>query len=234
MIQHTYRTILIAVLGILLLAGVVYIAVFGRALRQDEDHAAILFAIPRVLLDSEVARIGGEKYFVKDTRAFIKEMERQGYVHIEQMGAGHVFSKDSDRHMAVGRMYSSYFMVFTHPEPIADREGALSYFIEAVTAKVKTTITNYDKLGLGGGVDGFNLVKTYPGLQPSDFTNVTAYQGGYSAENNELFFTGNGASNSAVIEREGMRTLLGNIAKRLGLPADTKSDINRLLIALEQ
>jgi hypothetical protein len=115
------------------------------------------------------------------------------------------------------------------PREAADPEGALTYFIDTVTEKVKTEAEGYDQLGLGGGVDGFRLREVYAGLLPSDFNNVQAYQGSYSEMNGQLYFTGNAASNSAVIERAGMKTLLENLSKRLNISTNTKSDVDRIL-----
>ncbi|HYF10566.1 MAG TPA: hypothetical protein VD967_03105 [Candidatus Paceibacterota bacterium] len=120
-------------------------------------------------------------------------------------------------------------------EPIApsDPEGALTHFIESVTGKVKTTLPDYDTQGLGGGVDGFALITVYPKLFPDDFIDVEAYQGGYSLKDGKVLFTGHAASNSAVIERKGMQTLLGNISKRLNIPADTVEGVDRILRKIE-
>jgi hypothetical protein len=117
--------------------------------------------------------------------------------------------------------------------PAEDFEVLLTYFIETITHNVTTTFEDYDKQGLGGEVDGFTLVKTYPGLVPSDFTNVSAYQGSYSEEEGRLMFTGHAASNSAVIRRPGMKTLLENYAKRLGIELRTKADVDELIKKLQ-
>lgn len=117
--------------------------------------------------------------------------------------------------------------------PAPDPEKALSFFIDTLTQKVQTTVADYKKLGLGGGVDGFVLMKTFPKLLPSDFVNVVATGGEYSVEKAQLQYTGNMASNSAVLTREGMRTLLRNCSKRLKLPSDTKEGIIKIIMLLQ-
>jgi hypothetical protein len=105
----------------------------------------------------------------------------------------------------------------------------LSYFIGTVTAKVKETLADYEKLGLGGRVDGFALSKTYPKLLPSDFIGVHAIGGDYSVEKGQLLYSGHAASNSAVLTTDGMKTLLVNLSKRFNLPTVTLDDVGRIL-----
>jgi hypothetical protein len=109
------RYILIAVLGFVALAAGTYLAVFGRALRQDAPHAAILFAVPKVLLMSRAVPLGNDIYLSPSADAFIDEMRRQGFVHTEQLGAGYLFLKDGQKYISTGRMYSSRFMLFSKP-----------------------------------------------------------------------------------------------------------------------
>lgn len=111
-------------------------------------------------------------------------------------------------------------------------EESLSYFADTVTRKVQM-LEGYEKMGLAGGVDGFTLRKAYPNLVPADFANVQAYQGYYFEENGELFYSGNAASNSPVILREGMKVLLQNIATRLAVSPHTKEGVDDLLKELE-
>jgi hypothetical protein len=110
----------------------------------------------------------------------------------------------------------------------------LSYFIASVTEKVKTSVKDYDKLGLAGGVDGFALIETYPKLLPSDFNGVRALGGEYSVKDGKLLYTGNAASNSPVLTRSGMQTLVLNCSGRLRLPLTSKADVAQLLTKLEQ
>lgn len=123
----------------------------------------------------------------------------------------------------------------SEPElPPEDQEVVLTHFIDSVTDNVKTSVQDYEKLGLASGVDGFALRKAYPGLVPSDFNNVQAYQGNYFEQDGELFYSGNAASNSGVIERVGMRTLLGNISARLGISGTTQVNVDRILAQLKK
>lgn len=120
------------------------------------------------------------------------------------------------------------------PETIqAPTEDALTHFIERATAEAKS-FDEYDAMGLGGEVDGFTLRKVYPGLLPSDFKGVTAYQGDYLEQDGQLFFSGNAASNSAVIRREGMRTLLQNTSARLVISPHTNEGVDRILEKLNR
>ena len=118
-------------------------------------------------------------------------------------------------------------------EAVATEEASLTYFTDSVILKAKS-LEDYEGLGLGGKVDGFTLRKAYPGLLPADFEKVNAYQGSYSVEDGELLFTGNAASNSAVLEQDGMRTLLNNVSRRLEIPLNTEADVDRILRKLEE
>jgi hypothetical protein len=62
----------------------------------------------------------------------------------------------------------------------SDSDRALNFFIDRVTLQVKATVVDYEKLGLGGGVDGFVLRITFPQILPIDFINVLATGGDYS------------------------------------------------------
>ena len=106
--------------------------------------------------------------------------------------------------------------------------SSVRYFSDTVLSIAKRTIPDYDKKGLGSGVDGFNLIKVF-NFEPSDFLRVVALGGDYSVKNNELLFTGHAASNSAVLTHEGMRTLLINTSMRLNLPCQEKRSVDSLL-----
>ncbi|MES2437120.1 MAG: hypothetical protein V4519_03830 [Patescibacteria group bacterium] len=115
------------------------------------------------------------------------------------------------------------------PQVTESPESLHAYFVESITAGVKSSLKDYEKLGLDGGVDGFALMKVYPNLIAIDFTNVTTAQGEYSMKNFKLVFTGNAASNSAVLGKEGMQTLLENTSTRFGITLKTKRDVDHLL-----
>lgn len=117
----------------------------------------------------------------------------------------------------------------TCKEADAVSEEVLSYFTDSLIAKTKSSVAHYEKLGFGGGVDGFTLLTLYSNLKPADFMHVSGYQGDYSVENGKLTFTGNAASNSAVLMKEGMIVLLNNLSERLHVRAAQKSDIDTIL-----
>jgi hypothetical protein len=103
------------ILGVVLLITLAYLAVFGRALKQTENHFVIALALPRAILSSEAVRIDGQKYLAANKFSFLKAMERQGFFYTDQMGSGYFFKKGDNSYLATGRMYSSHFMVFTFP-----------------------------------------------------------------------------------------------------------------------
>lgn len=103
------------VLAFILLLVLVYFAVFGRALKQSENHLGILLVIPQTIFSSEAVKIDDQKYLAKNSADFMKTMERQGFSSVEQMGSGYFLEKDGFRYLSSGRMYSSSFMTFTIP-----------------------------------------------------------------------------------------------------------------------
>lgn len=107
-----YSKIFIIIIFVVIFIAVSYFAVFGRALNQDENHIGIIFALPQLVFNSGAARIDNEKYLAKDVSSFIKAMEQEGFIFVEQMGSGYFFQKGGDRYLSTSRMYSSHFMVF--------------------------------------------------------------------------------------------------------------------------
>ncbi len=106
-------------LGIfVLLCVLIYIAVFGRALRQPENHTAIARALPQALLTSEAIRVDEETILARNTEAFREAMIREGFTYEEQMGAGHILRKGDQRYMSSSRMYSSQMMLFSYPHAV--------------------------------------------------------------------------------------------------------------------
>lgn len=110
---QTYLLVIFTSLAILVL---VYLAVFGRALRQPENHLGIFLTLPSVFF-TDVARVDESTYLSKNSNAFVSFMEQQGYVYVEQLGSGHFFEKNGEKYLAVSRMYSSFFLVFTLSQP---------------------------------------------------------------------------------------------------------------------
>ncbi len=110
-----FKMTLMAVFGAIALLCLIYLVIFGQALKQPENHIGIALALPKVILNSEAVRIDNETYLVKDISSFITAMEQLGFIYVEQLGSGHIFRKDGDNYFSVSRMYSSHFMVFTYP-----------------------------------------------------------------------------------------------------------------------
>lgn len=101
-----------------------YFIVFGRALRQSENHFGIFLALPKATFSSAAVRIDDKKYLARNATAFIKTIEAQGFSFVDQMGAGYFFDLNGVKYVSTSRMYSSYFMTFTVPavagRPVAD------------------------------------------------------------------------------------------------------------------
>ncbi|MFZ3054423.1 MAG: hypothetical protein WA091_00360 [Minisyncoccales bacterium] len=108
---------LILILGIILIFCFTYLFIFGRALKQEENHIGIALALPKLLF-TDAVKIDDEKYLAKDVDSFIKAMEKQGFISTDQMGAGLFLEKGGNKYLVISRMYSSLFMVFTYPSLI--------------------------------------------------------------------------------------------------------------------
>jgi len=104
-----------AVVALLMILIVVYLAVFGRALKQSENHFGIFLALPKAIFSSEAVAIDSEKYLARNITAFIKTMNAEGFTYVDQMGSGHFLEKDDIRYISSSQMYSSHFMTFTVP-----------------------------------------------------------------------------------------------------------------------
>lgn len=111
-----HKIIFNAIIGVILFLCFIYLVVFGRALGQQENHIGIVLVLSKVILNSEAVRIDDASYLAKDMSSFVNAMEQQGFTHVEQLGAAHIFRKDGKGYMSFSRMYSSYFMVFTYPK----------------------------------------------------------------------------------------------------------------------
>lgn len=111
------RIISLSLAGFFLLVIFGYLAVFGRALRQGDDHVGIALALPRVALNGGVAEIDPRTYVTTDGATFRSYMEEHGYTQIDQLGSTRFYEKLGTRYLATGRMYSAFFMVFhVYPE----------------------------------------------------------------------------------------------------------------------
>jgi len=149
------KKILLVCLGVIITIFLAYLVIFGRALRQAENHLGIVLALPKVIMSAAVARIDDETYLAKNSLSYLEFMKRQGYDFTEQMGSGYFFEKNEKKYIAVSRMYSSYFMIFTISEstrPINE-------------SPLKESEINFSKTGVAskepGGANGENLFILY-------------------------------------------------------------------------
>ena len=115
-LHQSNRVILVLAICFISLSGLAYLAVFGRALGQRENHVGVAWALPRAVFGSQAVRVDDKTYLAKNPVFFIKEMEGRGFGYVEQMGAGYFFEKDGAGYISIGRMYSSQFMLFDEPE----------------------------------------------------------------------------------------------------------------------
>jgi len=103
-----------------------YVAVFGRALGQDENHLSILLHVPQAALGSHAVLLNTEQYLAKNATAFLKTIEEDGYVFLEQLGSGYVLGKDNNHYVSTSHAYSSHFLLFTTPVLIDDTAAQTS------------------------------------------------------------------------------------------------------------
>jgi hypothetical protein len=113
---QNYKKIISIILVIILAIILSYFIIFGRALKQNENHLGIAFALPKAILTSEAVNIDDKTYLTKNREFFIETMENQGFIFTDQMGSGYFFEKDGNRYISTSRMYSSHFIVFTYPK----------------------------------------------------------------------------------------------------------------------
>ncbi len=103
------------IISLIIFITFIYVLIFGRALKQDENHLSILFHLPQVLITQKAVRIEDRKYLAMNNSSFIEKMNEEGFTFVEQMGAGYMFTKDEKKYISTSRIYSSYFMIFTEP-----------------------------------------------------------------------------------------------------------------------
>lgn len=111
------------------------------------------------------------------------------------------------------------------------REVVYRHFADTLLA-IAVHTPGYDTLGLGGGSDAFLLRKIFPRLSPTDFEGVTAIMGDYSVQKGELYFTGNSASNSAVLDQKGYGILLERVLRRMQKAARNRRELDELILLL--
>jgi predicted membrane protein len=109
------KKIVVVFFMIIVLVAVGYIAVFGRALKQQENHVAIAKVLREAFLSPEAIRVDNETLLARDLQSFKNSMIKEGFTYEEQMGASHVLRKEGRRYMSTSRMYSSHFMLFSYP-----------------------------------------------------------------------------------------------------------------------
>lgn len=112
------KKIIIAISAFILFLVLLYFAIFGRALRQQENHLGILLILPQTIFSSEAIKIDNQKYLAKNSVDFMKTMKRQGFSKVDQMGSGYFLEKDGEHYLSSSRMYSSRFMTFTIPAAV--------------------------------------------------------------------------------------------------------------------
>jgi hypothetical protein len=113
---QNYKKIIIILFVVILSIVLSYFIIFGRALKQNENHLGIVFTLPEVIITSEAVNIDDKTYLAKNRDSFIKTMKQQGFTFVDQMGSGYFFEKNGNRYISTSRMYSSHFMVFTYPK----------------------------------------------------------------------------------------------------------------------
>jgi hypothetical protein len=103
-------------IAVVVCAIAVYFVVFGRALGQSENHAAIMLSLPKALFSSEAVPVDETKYLAKDLDSFVNTMARDGFILADQLGSGYFFEKNGKRYISTSVRYSSYFLLFTYPQ----------------------------------------------------------------------------------------------------------------------
>ena len=123
--KQIQKTILLLIISLIFISIIGYLAVFGRALKQSENHFNIFLALPQVAFNSDVVAIGDNKYLAKDIDSFKKAMEREGFVYSEQMDSAFIFDKGDSKYFSQAEMYSSHFMIFTYPQQTKTEEESV-------------------------------------------------------------------------------------------------------------
>jgi hypothetical protein len=113
--------------------------------------------------------------------------------------------------------------------PVAPPENIVEYFI---TELVKGGIVS-----LGGqpreGFDPDLLLRAYPGLKKEDFDQVKSAQGKYYFKDGTLEYVRDQVSGihsaEKALETDGMRRLLQNLSKRLGIKISSNGSIDLII-----
>lgn len=82
------------------------------------------------------------------------------------------------------------------------------------------------------------ILANYPQMKVADFQNVTANGGKYIVQSNNITFVPDrnkrNQEDADIVNEAGAATLLKNLNKRLNLPTQSHSDIDRLLLTLDE
>jgi hypothetical protein len=112
-------------------------------------------------------------------------------------------------------------------------QTSIHYFSNQLIAEAKQRLPGYDKKGLNGGIDGFNLMRIFH-FEPKDFEGVVAQGGDYYEQDGKLFYSGHAASDSPILTKEGMKTLLINSGKRLNMHCHSINSIDKMISHLRK
>lgn len=140
--------------------------------------------------------------------------------------------------LGAGSLY--VFECWEHRQELKDAAAAERLEASVVDA-FRFTLEDEVKKKLGSPVEGFEpqmFLDVFPGLAMTDFDGVEASAGTYEVENGALVFVPDATklqhSASGSIGKQGISTLLNNIAKRAKIDlsgAGTLTDIMRVLTA---
>ena len=107
------RKIIIGASIFLLVALLTFGIVFQGALRQDEDHLAVLRAVALLTVSSKnLVRVDRETFVQKAGAGdlpIITYLQDRGWMFVEQMGSGLFFERGKTRSLVVSRQYSRFF-----------------------------------------------------------------------------------------------------------------------------
>ncbi len=110
--------------------------------------------------------------------------------------------------------------------------AASEYFTQKAFIAIENQLPDQSTDGLTPSV----LRAVYTGIQAADFDNVSATTGHYRVVGNDVALdpTPDGITNQVWISNLGMAQLLENIGKRLSLPILTESDVDQILLKIDE
>jgi len=93
--------------------------------------------------------------------------------------------------------------------------------------------------GMGRPIEGFDaglLTGAFPGFKPEDFNGVETFEGHYELAKDKLTYIrdseGPVSSAETTVSKEGYKTLLENTKNRLKMDVSTRTDVDRLIEAI--